>query len=100
VDSCPDRKLSVDVAQATRIKKHWMRAFPSRDDILMVRVEALTVINGSSKSFANSLPEFRWCCCRLDEFGFAPCAVLFSVLVSSSEPQRHQAKKFAAKATP
>jgi hypothetical protein len=60
-------------------KKHWMRAFPSRDDILMVRAEALTVIKGSSKSFANSLPEFRWCCCRLDEFGFAfVCSVVLA----------------------
>jgi hypothetical protein len=44
----------------------------------MARVEVLTVTKGSSKPFANSLPEFRWCCCRLDEFGFASCAVLCS----------------------
>jgi hypothetical protein len=88
VDSCPDRKLSVDVAQATRIKKHWMRAFPSRDDILMVRVEALTVIKGSSKSFANSLPEFRWCCCRLDEFGFWSVARSLNVIRPRNSPLR------------
>ena len=100
MDSCPDRKLSVDVDQATRVPKTLDESFSWRTYILTARVEALTVLKGSSKSFANSLPEFRWCCCRLDEFGFASCAVLFSVSVSSSEPQRHQAKKFAAKATP
>jgi hypothetical protein len=68
------------LARLPESQKHWMGAFPfpSRDYILMASVEVLTVTKGSFKLFANSLSEFRWCCCGLDEFGFASCAVLCS----------------------